>query len=272
MVKILEEIIGNHTDKSKPLRILEFDDCLTNFNIPHRALSHNEEFSNDFVNFSAECLINHHADYNKIQRYRKALIRQKLDHYYVSQSPLPTKNSTQKGNWAEIILAEYLTSSPNTELPVYRLRFNTNPDESMKGDDVLAFDLNSDPIRIIVGEAKFRKIPQKQDIENMIKGLVKSSLKTAPVSLGFVADRLFDEGKHDIGEKIQNCLTLIAQGNLKINYVGLLASNRNTAKQINKNAKSKLNNMVLLSLAFSEPEKIVKESYIKANKLLEKDL
>lgn len=271
MVKILKEIIGNHPDKSKPIGILEFKDCLTDFKLPHRALSYDDAHSQDLVDLSAKWLINHHADHNKIERYKKALTRQGLDSYS-PKSPLPSRNITQKGNWAEIILAEYLISSSNIELPVYRLRFNTNPDESMKGDDVLAFDLNSDPVRIIVGEAKFRSTPQKQDVQQMVGSLIRSNLKSVPASLEFVADRLFEQNKNDMAEKVANCAVLIAQGNLKIDYVGLLASNKNTPEKVNKNAKSELKNLVVISLAVSEPEKIVNESYIKANNLLKEDL
>lgn len=60
------------------------------------------------------------------------------------------------------------------ELPVYRLRYNTNPDQSMKDDDVLLFDLDSDPVRIIVGESKFRGIPDKQSVIDIVDGLVRS--------------------------------------------------------------------------------------------------
>jgi len=51
-------------------------------------------------------------------------------------------------------LAEYLSSTTDAQLPIYRLRYNTNPDQSMKGDDVLLFDLDAEPVRIIIGESR----------------------------------------------------------------------------------------------------------------------
>ena len=108
------------------------------------------------------------------------------------------------------------------ELPIYRLRYNTNPDQSMKGDDVLLFDLDSDPVRIIVGESKFRGIPDKQSVIDIVDGLVRSYKAGLPISLMFVAERLFQENKPELGRKVQNCAILFATNKLHIDYVGFL--------------------------------------------------
>jgi hypothetical protein len=44
----------------------------------------------------------------------------------------------------------------------------------MKGDDVLAFDLDSHPVRVIVGEAKFRATSTKGSVQEIVTGLVRS--------------------------------------------------------------------------------------------------
>ncbi|MFQ6963494.1 MAG: Hachiman antiphage defense system protein HamA [Oscillospiraceae bacterium] len=61
----------------------------------------------------------------------------------------------RKFSWRNIWFLQPIWSFP------YRLRYNTNPDQSMKGDDVLLFDLDSDPVRIVVGESKFRGTPDE---------------------------------------------------------------------------------------------------------------
>lgn len=270
MNKILKDILGNHPDKAQPIGILKSDDQVTDLKLPHRSLSCDDKYKQDFINLSAEWLIKHHADDSKIARYKKALLRQELISH-IPQSPLPTKSITQKGNWAEIVLAEYLESSSGVELPVYKLRFNSNINESMKGDDVLAFDLDSDPIRIIVGEAKFRTTPQKQDVKDMVKNLINSNLIKIPLSLGFVVDRLYEQGMEDIANKVHNCEVLIASGDLKIDYVGLLASDQNVSKTVKKHAESNLKNLVVISLNINDPQKVVSDSYLKANKILKEN-
>ena len=44
----------------------------------------------------------------------------------------------------------------------------------MKSDDVLLFDLDAAPVRIIVGESKFRTTPDKQAVVDIVDGLVRS--------------------------------------------------------------------------------------------------
>ena len=104
----------------------------------------------------------------------------------------PTNASTRKGNLAEVILAEYVVAASGLALPVYRLRYNPNIDQSMKGDDVLAFDLDANPVRIVIGEAKFRGVSTKKAVEEIVEGLVRSYKGGIPASLQFVADRLFE--------------------------------------------------------------------------------
>jgi hypothetical protein len=54
------------------------------------------------------------------------------------------------------------------------VRYNPNVDQSMKGDDVLAFDLDSHPVRVIVGEAKVRATSTKGSVQEIVTGLVRS--------------------------------------------------------------------------------------------------
>lgn len=64
------------------------------------------------------------------------------------RSVYPANPNTRKGNVAEVVLAEYLVANEGISVPIYRLRYNPNVDQSMKGDDALAFDLDSKPMRL----------------------------------------------------------------------------------------------------------------------------
>lgn len=131
----------------------------------------------------------------------------------------------------------------------------------MKGDDALLFDLDSNPVRIIVGEAKFRGTPSKKAIVDMINGLMRSNKAGLPVSLMFVAERLFDEGRSEMGKKVQNCAVLFATDKLKIDYVGLLMSNLNASNYVNDHTSNELHNLFMISLGFQPPEAIVQQAF-----------
>ena len=146
-------------------------------------------------------------------------------------------------------------------MPVYRLRYNPNIEQAMKGDDVLAFDFESNPIRILVGESKFRATPCKSAVKEIVDGLLKSHRNQIPMSLQFVADRLFESGNIDLGKKIAECSKQIAQGRLRLQYVGLLMSNTNAASYVNSHTENKFHNLIMISLGINQPNNLISTCY-----------
>ena len=165
----------------------------------------------------------------------------------------PRADKTRKGNLAEVFLAEYIVAASDASLPVYRLRYNPNVEQSMKGDDILAFDFDSDPVRILVGEAKFRGTPSKASIDGIVAGLIRSHQAGLPASLQFVADRLFESGNVDLGRRVENCALLMASGRLDLQYVGLLLSNTSSKSHVDQHTKGGLRNLVMISLGIEDP-------------------
>ena len=255
------KILKQHPDNTNPFGIsLAFTDCMTESSVDHRALEENGQ-SKALLRYMEDALRDHHISPETLQRHMDLIKSLRIKNLPLPHSPYPQNLKTQKGNFAEVLLAEYLSATTDTQLPIYRLRYNPNPDQSMKGDDVLLFDIDSDPVRIIVGEAKFRGVPSKAAVQEIIDGLVRSNKAGLPVSLMFVAERLFQENKPDWGEKVQNCAVLFAQGKLHIDYVGFLMSNHNAKNHINKHTANGLHNLLMISLGMHDPETIVKKAF-----------
>lgn len=256
------DVVGPHPNASHPFGIhLIAVDEHTDHGVPHRVLADGQVQPDGFTVAMRQWIITHHASPEAIERDRRrreALARQGFADLV---RRFPTNPNTQKGNWAEILLAEYLASSCNAQLPVYRLRFNSNVDQSMKGDDVLAFDLDSNPVRVLVGEAKFRSTPSKQVVEEIIEALTKCHRANIPVSLQFVADRLFESGRDDLGAKVTACNMLFALGQLRLDYVGLLVSSANAFVHVRRNAKTSMRRLAVISLGLSDPEGMVSTCY-----------
>ena len=265
----VKQIIGPHPLPPHPCGIhLAATDQHTVHSVPHRVLDSNSLQRGKFTAAMTQWIVNHHISPEAIERDRvrhEALARQGL---VDPTQRFPVNTKTQKGNWAEILLAEYVAASSNTQLPVYRLRYNTNVDQSMKGDDVLAFDLDSNPVRVLVGEAKFRAAPSKRVVKELVGALAKSHAGNIPASLQFVADRLFDSGNSELGAKIAECNVLFAQGRLQLDYVGLLVSNVNAHSHVKNNAQSSIHRLAVVSLALANPDGVVADSYAGAAGLL----
>lgn len=259
------DVLGQHPAAPNPFGIhLDAADEQTQQGLPHRILRRAASSSEEFVGVMKQLLVAHHASPEALDRDRRrveAMMRQGIQVAAKQPGRFPTNPNTQKGNWGEIFLAEYLGSSSNARVPVYRLRYNPNVDQSMKGDDVLAFDLDSNPVRILVGEAKFRSAPSKKVVEEIVEALTKSHRAGIPVSLQFVADRLFEHGQADLGTKVERCNLLFALGQLRLDYVGLLVSNDNATDYVRKNAKAGMHHLAVMSLGLSDPEGTICSCY-----------
>lgn len=172
------KILGSHPTASHALgQFLEASDGKTNSGVPHRALSEANDGRKAAIEYLREVLVDHHASPQALRRTEQHREAMKRIGFGAAQKQLrrfPSNLTTQKGNLAEIVLAEYVVAANGLSLPVYRLRYNPNVEQSMKGDDVLAFDLDSNPVRIVVGEAKFRGTPSKAAVTDIVKGLLRS--------------------------------------------------------------------------------------------------
>jgi len=257
----LKHIINKHPNDTHPLgKSLQSNDTTTTSGVIHRELL-DAKHTEVLLRYMVPIMQEHHISSEKLEKRKKLLKSLKNPNIPLTLSPYPRNSTTQKGNFAEIFLAEYLQSTTDTQLPIYRLRYNPNPDQSMKGDDVLLFDLDSKPARIIVGEAKFRKIPSGEAVVETTEGLVRSYNIGLPISLMFVAERLFEEGNEELGNKVMECVILFASDKLKIEYVGLLMSNKNSRNHVNRHTTNELRHLLMISLGMENPESIVKDAF-----------
>ena len=248
-----KKVVGPHLASTHPIsERFSYADGHSQHGVPTRALSETNSDVDQFVAAMREYLRTHHSSPESLERdrqRRKAYARQGL---VLPHTRFPTNPTTRKGNWAEIFLSEYVATSCNADLHVYRLRYNPNIDQSMKGDDVLAFDLDANPVRIIVGEAKFRGRSSKKAVIDIVESLERSFQGGLPASLQFVADRIIEQGNKDLGQRIEECAGLIARGNLQIDYIGLLASNHLAPTHVEKHAHSSLRRLAVISMALSD--------------------
>jgi Cap4 SAVED domain len=258
-------ILQEHPSSPHPFgNVLSSTDGETESQISHRVLLEKEGQRSIAVAALREMLVRHHASPEMLRRTElefEALRRLGFD---VGQRPLhrfPTNPSTRKGNLAEVVLAEYVVAASSLTLPVYRLRYNPNVDQSMKGDDVLAFDLDADPVRIIVGEAKFRGSSSAAAVREIVDGLLRSYKAGVPVSLQFVADRLFEEGQTESGARVMKCALLFAKDRLRLDYVGLLLSDPRSAEQVIRNTPNSLRHLAMISLGVENPDSLAAACY-----------
>ncbi len=256
------EVVGDHPDSSHAIGArFSCEDGHSDHGVPTRALSETDSDVEQFVSAMRECLRTHHSRPEDLERDRAKREAYERQGFSFPTTRFPTNPTTRKGNWTEVLLCEYVAASCGADLPVYRLRYNPNTDQSMKGDDVLAFDLAANPVRIIVGEAKFRKKSSKNAVTEIVESLERSFRVGLPASLQFVADRLIQEGNEELGQRIEGCADLFIRDKLQIDHVGLLASNHLAATHVEKNASSSLRRLAVISMTLSDGAGLVSSSF-----------
>lgn len=257
------ELIGKHPSSGF---FFEWCKCNDDPIISYRKLSFHRINKKILVEQLADWIIEHHITPKQMERFNKKksiLEKHNLKKYVEENMPIPLSNhfSTQKGNFGEIILSEYLKVSSGLDLLIYKLRFNPNIVQAMKGDDILLFDKSNIKNKIIMGESKYRTTPNKQVIEDITKALSKDSL---PISLPFVRDRLDELGEANIADEVDDLISEIYKKNIPIVYVGFLHSNHNVANIVKKHLKTDNENLVVISYGEKDPEKLIKQSFEKA--------
>lgn len=276
-----EKLIGSHPDDTIFMgQWLSHEDmAITDKpNKKHRKLSEYDGQRQAAINEIAKWIVQHHVDAKKIQRIkdRKAEIMSKynipIEEYIDSQNLLPKLNTLRTGNATEIILTQYLRTTSGMELLSYKLTYNPNVDQAMKGDDCLLFRLEDLSSNIIVGEAKFRGTPEKKAVVEMIKNLENS--KRLPISLPFISKHFSATGNEEMAGKIDDLQFEVSKDRVPITNVGLFLSTKGTnmssdaAMRVEAHLETSNSNLVLLSLGLKNPKEILDEAFVLAEKLL----
>lgn len=260
-----EKIIGKHPNRGIYFEWTECEDTECTNTKRHRQLLAKENSREQAINQMAEWLVLYHlSDAKKVLLNRKKVILEKYDfaEYAKMLHVFPQTDKTKKGNLGEVILTEYLSQTTGISILIYKLRYNPNVDQSMKGDDVLLVGTN----RIIVGESKFRSNATKQAVDKTAE-IMKSSL-ALPLSLGFIADRLFEQGLFDLSAQIQEMQINLGKAEIDIKNAALLLSTNDIGSYVEKHMDSTNQDFVFISLGMDDPPGFMEATFSKANELL----
>lgn len=231
----------------------------------HRYLNGEEKYRDKAIETIAEWLIKYHVSDSKlamIEKKKTILEKYEFQDYADSLHVFPRTDKTKKGNFGEVVLSEYLSKTTGIKVLVYKLHYNPNVDQSMKGDDVLLVEEK----KIVLGESKFRSTPNKQAVEAASE--LMSSSMVLPLSLGFIADRLLDKGERELAEKILDIQYKMAKTDINIKNVGFLISTKSVSTYVEKNMDSNNNEFIFLSLGIEEPVDFMEKTFKKAEELL----
>lgn len=157
-------------------------------------LSEREGMRRAVFEFLAQTVITYHNDPTEFSEIVAHLGYEQAAQQFDKR---PKVDKTRKGNFGEIIACEYLRQVEGYELPVYRLRWNTNPDTSMRGEDAITFKFgNPDGTgrEICITEAKVMSQYRGDTIQEAHTQLY-SEHRPRPTSLPFIYSYLREKGE-----------------------------------------------------------------------------
>ena len=271
-----ERLIGVHPTEPHIFGFwLKSTDLPTTERKKHRLLTENRSHRSAAIDQLAQWIIEYHIpEFNlDLLKKKKALLdKHGLGQYIAHLHPLPKSDTTQKGNLGEIVLIEYLKNSRGFTPYIYKLHYNPNVEQSMKGDDVLMFNPEDINNELIYGECKFRSTPTAAVVSDIVGNL--EGQNKLPISLTFVAYRVNEAGNNDLAEKILDLQHKIYNGEVLVTNAGFLISKCSkrsgcgTSAVVEKNLDTSNPRLVMISLGVEDPEEIVKKAFQKAEEIL----
>lgn len=135
----------------------------------------------------------------------------------------PHNSTTRSGNLVEILACEF-AKTQGYDVPILRLKYNPNPDQSMKGDDILGFHFSEDGVEhdaLLAGEGKFRSTFVRKVVEEAYEDL-KRKIPSSPVSMEFFATILTLKGDQSLAAKIRQLRQRLALQDKRVTQVYLL--------------------------------------------------
>lgn len=112
---------------------------------------------------------------------------------------MPQTPKARSGDLGEILATELVEEEINLRVPVRRLRFKDGREMALRGDDFIGagYDSEGEKLWLLKGEAKSKKVLNKDTITEAREVLNRDSGRCTPVSLLFVANRLLESNDSD---------------------------------------------------------------------------
>lgn len=265
------DLIGHHPNTKHPLGAwLKANDIPATATKCHRELTEiNNEENEDLILWMANKLISHHYSTFRLNQLKEKYGELGFPKYAAQNRKLPIVDKVKKGNATEILLTEYIQSTLNRELiKVFKLKYNPNVDQAIKGDDTLMVDLleqeDTNDLKIYLGESKFRATPSKQVVDDVSSSLEKEKM---PLSYSFLVEEIA-KTNNELALKLDDFIVQDIKDKGQLIYTGLILSNEHTSRFVENNLNNDNPELIFISIGIQNPENFINLVFDKANELI----
>lgn len=104
----------------------------------------------------------------------------------------PGRISVKRGDFGEVLAAEAIKAFDGLVIPISKLRYQIDPNQTLPGADIVGFDLDDDGDvnGLHFSESKYRTVPPKAIIVEAIEQLADDRQRQFATTIHFLANRL----------------------------------------------------------------------------------
>jgi hypothetical protein len=129
---------------------------------------------------------------------------------------LPSSKRTRSGDLCELLATEHIRSETAFRIPINKLRWKSDRQMPMHGNDVIGVNAMASPVRVIKGECKSRASFGNAVVKEAADGLDKHEGRPNPSTLAFIAKRLYEDDRDGEADVFRDllCAAAIAPKNI----------------------------------------------------------
>jgi hypothetical protein len=152
---------------------------------------------------------------------------------------LPTNKRTRSGDLGELLATEYLNSETAFVVPIRKLRWKSDRETAMHGNDVIGVDTKSKPVRVLKGECKSRAAFGKSTVEEAAASLDLHDGRPNPSTLAFITKRLYEENRDAEAKIFQDLQSEGAISSKNVSHLIFVLAGNDPSKHLAAGPKSK---------------------------------
>jgi hypothetical protein len=152
---------------------------------------------------------------------------------------LPTNKRTRSGDLGELLATEYLNSETPFVVPIRKLRWKSDRETAMHGNDVIGVDTKGKPVRVLKGECKSRAAFGKSTVEEAAASLDLHDGRPNPSTLAFITKRLYEENRDAEAKVFQDLQSEGAISSKNVSHLIFALAGNDPSKHLATGPKSK---------------------------------
>ena len=192
----------------------------------HRPIRERKDSRDTVAPSVSSAIVDHHIHQRRVADWLVKLGYAKTASRLRAESP--KSDTTRKGNFGEVIASEHLVQRYGYQMPVFKLRYRDSHNMPMRGEDIVAFVLNSKRKikKICIGEAKTRKV-FKSNVVLEAHDRLRTSYHPRPETLSMLANILYEKGDETLGAEVDRVCVNLAKSGIPIeNWIFLITESK----------------------------------------------